>query len=161
MQDINATADANACLCSDSPNIKRIVSAYRRKRRAGASLAELVVAGSLLIAATGLVATSAVGDQRLARLERQNRMAVDELSNQIERLSILPAAQVASALGELSISSWAEPSLVEATMTGQLIDDEYGQRIELTIQWKRPGESKPVSAVAWLSEQKTDAGETR
>lgn len=156
MQDTTKTANKN-----DRPLPARSVPIHRRERRAGTSLAELVVAGSLLIAATGLVATSAVGDQRLARLEQQNRVAVDELSNQLERLSILPIAKVESALRNLTVGSSAGQSLITAELNGQLIDDAYGQRIELSIQWERPGESKPVRAIAWLSEQKPAAGETR
>ena len=161
MQDTCSKAEENAPSCCIPPLFRRTNRLRQRKRRAGTSLAELVVAGSLLIAATGVVATSAVGGHRLARLEKQSRIATDEISNQLERLSILPAQQVPSALSELSVSPWAAQSLVEAKLSGRMIEDEFGQRIELSLQWQRLGESNPFSAVAWLSEQNSAAGGTK
>lgn len=161
MQDTDSLAEVKAPSCGVPRLLRRSTSIYQRRRRAGTSLAELVVAGTLLLAATGVVATSAVGGHRLARLEKQNRIAADEISNQLERLSILPATEVQSALRELSVNPWAAQSLIEAELTGRLIDDEYGQRIELSLQWQRPGESKPLSAVVWLSEQNSAAGDTQ
>ncbi|MCA9160487.1 MAG: hypothetical protein KDA72_19285, partial [Planctomycetales bacterium] len=58
--------------------------------RRGSMLTELMVAAGLLATAMGLVATCAVADQRLQRMQREHRLAVDELSNQLERLLALP-----------------------------------------------------------------------
>lgn len=125
----------------------------RRGRRTGTSLTELVVASSLLVTAAGLVATSAVGTHRLLRLEQQNRVAVDELSNQLERLTLMQDDELETALLELEVSDWAARSLRDAVLSGTSIDDASGRRIKLTIRWDRVGTSAPLTAVRWIDDR--------
>ncbi len=140
-----------------SPSPRRITPG-RRWRRAGASLTELVVAGSVLITATGLVATSAVGSQRLHRQEQQYRVAVDELSNQLERLTLMQEDELKMALEELRVSDWAAQSLTGAVLAGISIDDEQGERVVLTIHWAHIGKAKPLTAVGWMSRRHSFGG---
>jgi hypothetical protein len=115
------------------------------------------VASSLLITATTLVATSAVGSQRLYRLEQQNRVAVDELSNQLERLTLMQDDELENALNELEVSDWASRSLNGAVLSAISIDDAQGIRIELSIQWDRTGTAAPLTAVRWVDRRRDPA----
>ena len=114
-------------------------------------LTELIVAAGLLATTMGLVATCAVAGQRLQRMQREHTLAVDELSNQLERLITLPINEVESSLQQLEPSDWVAQRLPESKLTAQRYSDELGDRVELQLQWKRVGNPPPLVAVAWLA----------
>ncbi|MEO8270122.1 MAG: hypothetical protein ABI557_10390 [Aureliella sp.] len=118
--------------------------------RRGSMLTELIVAGGLLATAMGLVATCGVAGQRLQSLRREHALAVDELSNQLERLVALPPSEVESIMQQLEPSALAVERLPESKLTAQRHNDELGDRIEIQLQWKRVGNPPPLVAVAWL-----------
>ncbi|MCA9182034.1 MAG: hypothetical protein KDA51_11295 [Planctomycetales bacterium] len=119
--------------------------------RRGSMLTELMVAAGLLATAMGLVATCAVADQRLQRMQREHRLAVDELSNQLERLLALPPSEVDIGVQQLEPSDWITERLPEIQLTAQRHRDELGDRVELQLQWKRAGNPPPLVAVAWMN----------
>lgn len=114
----------------------------------GSMLTELIVAAGLLVTSISLLATGAVAGWKLQRLERQQNVAADELSNQLEQLLALSPA--VAAIPQLEPSSWALQTLPNAELSGELIDDQFGRRIVLEIQWQRTGDSTPLIAVGWL-----------
>lgn len=122
--------------------------------RRGSLLTELIVAGGLLVTAMGLVATCVVASQRMQCMQREHRLAVDELSNQLERLIALPPSEVKSNLQKLAPSDWLVERLSESELTAQYTSDEFGDRVELKLQWKRVGNPPPLVAVAWLNVNK-------
>jgi hypothetical protein len=119
--------------------------------RSGSMLTELIVAAGLLVTSISLLATTTVAGLKFHRLERQQEVATDELSNQLEQILALPSEDVATAAAQLEISSWALHTLPAAHLNADLIDDEYGKRVELKIDWQRTGDSKPLVAVGWLN----------
>lgn len=119
--------------------------------RRGSMLTELIVAAGLLATTMGLVATCAMAGQRLQRMQREHSLAVDELSNQLERFIALPIHEVDSSLQQLEPSDWITARLPETELTAQRHSDELGDRIELQLQWKRVGNPPPLVAVAWLN----------
>ncbi len=123
------------------------LSFYRR----GSMLTELMVAGGLLATAMGLVSTCVVAGQRLQRMQREHTLAVDELSNQLERLISLPTDEVDKSVQELGPSDWVAERLPESKLTARHLSDELGERVELHLQWKRVGNPPPLVAVAWLT----------
>ncbi len=126
--------------------------------RRGSMLTEMIVAAGLLGTAMGLVMTCAVASQRLQRLQREHTLAVDELSNQLERFIALPASELDNGLQQLAPSEWIAQRLPEPKLTAERHRDELGDRIELQLQWQRVGNPPPVVAVGWLdaSEQTTE-----
>ncbi len=86
----------------------------------------------------------------MRRLQRQYEVAVDELSNQLERLSNLSSEEFSQAAEELKPSPWVVDRLPEARLSATRIDDGDGDRIELQLAWKRPGQPPPLVGVAWL-----------
>ncbi len=119
--------------------------------RRGSMLTELIVAAGLLATTMGLVATCTVAGQRLQRMQREHTLAVDELSNQLERFIALPISEVESSLQQLKPSDWVAERLPEIELTAQRHSDESGDRVELQLQWKRVGNPPPLVAVAWLT----------
>lgn len=117
-------------------------------------LTELIVAGGLLVSAMGLVATCVVAGQRMQRMQREHTLAVDELSNQLERFIALPPSEVESSLQKLAPSDWIVERFPESEITAERYSDEFGDRVELKLQWKRVGNPPPLVAVAWLNVNK-------
>lgn len=118
--------------------------------RRGSMLTELIVAAGLLVTSISLLATGVVAGWKLQRLERQQNVATDELSNQLEQLLVLSPAAAATAIAQLEPSSWALQTLPNAKLSAELIDDHFGSRVVLEIHWQRIGDSTPLIAVGWL-----------
>lgn len=126
--------------------------AHRRPRmpRRGATATELVVAATLLVSAIGTVAPLAVGASRIRHDARHHQLALEELSNQLDRLSSLDADRRDSALAELAPSAETSEVLPGATLQGEIVRDEDGARLILTLDWKRAVKAVPLQLVGWL-----------
>jgi hypothetical protein len=110
-----------------------------------------ILVGFVLLAGVLTISTSLV--VRLGRLQqsqRDYRLALDELSNQLDRLAALPAPQRAEELKELKPSPFAAERLVGCQLSGQIDEAQGGERITLRITWDEPQRaSAPVSMAAW------------
>ncbi len=126
----------------------------RRAARRGSTLIELIVAAGLLVTSLSLLATGTVAGFKLQRLEHQQMVATDEISNQMEQILSLSSLTAATAIAKLEISEWATQTLPNAKLEGELIDDEQGIRVVLKFKWQRTSESKPLVAVGWLDSDK-------
>jgi hypothetical protein len=82
----------------------------------------------------------------------QHRVALHELSNQLEELTLLPSKEVASRLQSLTISMESATVLPKAKLTGELIEDDFGSRVVLRLNWLRRHPGVPVNMTAWLLE---------
>ena len=87
-------------------NPRRLATRRRRARigRRGYTMTDLVVAATLLVGIMSFVAPLAVRSGRLWQDSRHYRLALDELSNQLERLTSLDEGERDAALAELSVS---------------------------------------------------------
>jgi hypothetical protein len=122
----------------------------RPTRRRGALAIEVLVACSLLIAMIGLMATLTSRIGAIVKETRHYRLAINELSNQMERLSAMEKGECEAALAQLTISSEIRESLDEAQFQGRLLDDSDGVRVVLELNWNRNGPAVPVSLTGWL-----------
>lgn len=125
-------------------------SARRCRFRKGASIAEVVVSSVLLISSLGIVGTGAVGTQRMLRDGQNYRLAVDELSNQLELLTVLPERDLEEAIAALSLPEYVTSRLAGATIHSEVIAKDSGKWIRLSIDWDRPGDPDPIVMVALL-----------
>lgn len=124
------------------------VAALSRK---GASILEVLVACTLLGAVFSVATPLVIQHNRLLTTHRQYQMALDELSNQLERLTALPAAELPSALEKLAPSESSAAHLHGAKLTGELSEADQGQRLTLHLVWDEPQrQSAPVSLAAWI-----------
>ena len=73
-------------------------------RRLGASSLEVVVAFTLLTSVLALAAPLIVAHNRLLIAQRHYRVALAEISNQLERLSLLSATELPAAVEKLTPS---------------------------------------------------------
>lgn len=120
------------------------------KRRRGATATELVVAATLLVSLLGALAPLAIAAGRIRRDARHYQLALEELSNQLDRLSSLNGDERTAALAALAPSDDLSGSLPDATLKGEIVRDEDGTRLVLTLDWKRPRAAAPLQLVGWL-----------
>jgi hypothetical protein len=127
----------------------------RRSRRrsvlSGTSTVEVLVAFTLVTSVLSLSVPLIVRHGRVLTASRQYRLAVDELSNQLERLTAMPDAELQAALGQLTPSEFTAARLPAAELSGKLEAADVGQRLTLQIVWNEPGRREaPVSMAAWV-----------
>jgi hypothetical protein len=134
-----------------------------RRRRSGISSIEAIVAFTLLSTTLTLSLPLVVHHQRLLVSARHYRVALDELSNQLDRLAALPAADVRSELARFSPSPFLAKNLPGAVLTGELQSADIGQRLTLHLTWSDlPRSPTTVALAAWmLPSAETSAGATK
>lgn len=130
----------------------------RQRRRRGATLIELLVSFSLLTTLLGISLPLVVRQNRILASARHYRLALDELSNQVERIVSLPPEDVPKAVEKLAPSPFAAKYLAGAKLSGVVAPADTGERVTLSITWDEPGrDAAPLSLTAWLP---PDIGET-
>jgi hypothetical protein len=122
-----------------------------RQGRTGASMIELLVACTLVMAALSVWAPLVVRHDRMATGARHYRIAVDELSNQLERLAALPGDELAAAVEDIAVSEFAAARLPGAELTAHLEPADVGQRLTLALTWDEPQRREaPLTMTAWV-----------
>lgn len=126
---------------------------FRNKsRRRGASSLEVVVAFTLLSAALVMAAPLIVAHNRLLVAQRHHRVALAEISNQMERLSLFSSAELPAAVENLTPSEFAVERLPGASLRGELKDSSFGQRVSLELTWDEINRhAAPVRLTTWFS----------
>jgi hypothetical protein len=113
-----------------------------------------LVACTLLGTVLSVAAPLVVQHHRLLTAHRDYQMALDELSNQLERLTALPATDLPAAMEKLTPSEFTANHLHGTKLTGELVDADQGQRLTLHLVWDEPQrKSAPVSLAAWIYRQ--------
>jgi hypothetical protein len=119
---------------------------------------EVVVALTLLAAVISLGTPLVVRHGRLLAQHRDYQRALEEISNQMERLAALPADELETAVEDLQPSAFAAETLPGAKIEAELIQADMGRRLVLSLTWEgRP--TNPVSLVAWVYPQPTSSSE--
>ncbi len=81
--------------------------------------------------------------------QRHYRQALDELSNQMDRVTALPPSEVPQALQELKASEFVALRLPAAGLTGEATPTDIGQRIVLRLTWSERQE-QTVAMAGWI-----------
>ena len=122
-----------------------------RPERKALMTTELLVAAMLLVTVMSVVATLAVQSGRLWQGSQHYRIALDELTNQLDRLTSLEPEQLETALAELAPSAQASQALPDVALAAETVTDADGQRLILRIDWRRCGNTKPLELTAWIN----------
>jgi hypothetical protein len=126
----------------------------RGRPSSGTSALELIVACTLLGGVFAAAMPLMVRHGRLLSEQRDHQRALEELSNQLERLTALPAADLPRAMEQLAPSPFAAAELPEAVLRGRLEPAEQGQRLTLELTWHAAGRTdRPVRLAAWIYSQ--------
>lgn len=119
-------------------------------RRVGVSTIELVVASSMLIVVMTFATTMIYKIQSVVKETRFERIAVNELSNQLERLTVMELDQAVSAIESLAASDDCKSVLTNPELSGAVVEDSLGHRIDLEIGWQTVNVRKPIRLSGWL-----------
>jgi hypothetical protein len=119
--------------------------------RRGTGSLDLLVSFTLLVTVISVSTPLIVRHGRLLKSQRDYRLALDELSNQMDRLTTLPADDLPQAVKQLSPSTFVTDRLHGAKLGGELQPAESGMRITLTLSWKETERVRaPVVLAAWV-----------
>lgn len=119
--------------------------------RRGTTITEFVVACTLLGSLMLFVGPSVVRIGRLQQAIRQDRIAMDELTNHLDRLTQLPLNELKQEVDTISPSEFAMSRLPDPKLSGTLQVSEEGYRLALEISWDRPGRSvAPLAIATWI-----------
>lgn len=121
-------------------------------QRRGLVAMEMLVAIVVLCATVTVVTGLLFKCGMIWRDVSQYRVAVHELSAQLEELTLMDANSVTERIDQLKPSAVSAERLPDAKLSGLLVRDSLGTRVELSINWKRMVESKPVVLCGWLIE---------
>jgi hypothetical protein len=111
----------------------------------------LLVALTLLVAAIGVASPLVVRHGRLLKSHRHYRLALDELTNQLDRLTALPTDELPRAVEQLSESEFIVERLPGAKLGGELQPVESGTRVTLKLSWNEmAGRRAPATLTAWV-----------
>ena len=118
--------------------------------RRGISMTELVVSATLLFTSLTVVTPLAVRAGRIWQDSRHYRLAMDEVSNQLDRLTLLDEPRLAATLESLEPSPQILSVLPGAVLSAERIRDEDGNRLVLSLQWESAAQAPSVTLVGWV-----------
>jgi hypothetical protein len=123
-----------------------------KKIATGTTTVEVLISFTLLITVLSFSAPLMVKHSRLLKAQRDYRLALDELSNQIERLSALPQDELPAAVEKLAPSEFITAHLSGVQLRGELAANDNARRVTLRLAWDEPQRLQaPVSLAAWIS----------
>ena len=118
--------------------------------RSGMTVIELIVSAMLLLTVMTFMTTLCFRVNMVWKDIGYHRVAVGELSNQLEELQRMTVEEVENELANLQPSELCQMTLRDPRLTGRLVKDELGNRIDLKINWTRQNPGQPISLTAWL-----------
>jgi hypothetical protein len=120
-------------------------------RRTATSVIESLVALTLLTTLLTVSTPLVVRHGRMLAAQRAYRIALDELTNQLDRLSATAPDEVSAAVDQLALTPFAAARLPGAKLTGRLEPANFGQRLRLEISYADSQlQTSPVTLVAWV-----------
>src|SRR6266480_5409484 len=110
------------------------------RRRLATSTLEVLVPLTLLMSVLSVSLPLIVRHGRLLMVQQHYRLALDELSNQLDRLTGMRAEDVPLALKQLSVSPFTAARLVGAKLNAELKPAEIGQSFTIRLTWNESQE---------------------
>lgn len=121
------------------------------KNRRGLGSVEVLVAFTLLSTVLAISTPLIVKHGRLLTSHRHYRLGLDELTNQLERLTALPETDLRQALEQLKPSEFTAKRIPGVELRGELSPVDLGQRLTLQLWWDEPGRREhPLKLSGWV-----------
>ena len=120
-------------------------------RRRGVAMLELVVAAVVMVVIMSLVTTLCFRISLVWQDIGHQRVAVAELSNQLDRLSRMTPQQVRDELETLRPSELSKRTLREPQLSGEVVQSDMGHQINLRLDWNRGHPGQPIELVGWIT----------
>ena len=118
--------------------------------RRGVLSIELIVSTVLLMTVMTFVTSMSFRVNQIWKQIGQQRIAVGELSNQLERLTVLSPDEIQAEIADLRPSDYCARSLDQPELVGVMSDDAIGIRVELKLNWQRRYPAPPIELTGWL-----------
>ena len=102
-----------------------------------------------------LVTVSSFRISRVWKDIRQQKVALNELSNQLDRLTTLPVEDVRDSIKALEPSAECRRSLTQPALSGVVENQpKFGNRLTISITWQNDSgkNSRPIQLSAWWPE---------
>lgn len=123
----------------------------RPNSRFAASALETLVAFTLLSCVLSVSLPLVVRHKRLLTAQQNERLALDELSNQLDRLCTMPLANLPEALHDLAPSPFLSARLSGATLSGEMNEESLGTRITLHLRFPDTKRAAvPLTMSTWV-----------
>lgn len=129
---------------------QRYSEGSHRGRPGGFTMIEVVVSAGLLLVLMSFLLKMTYRVGSIWTDIGHHRSAINELSNQIDRLTLLTESELAKELASLELSAEGSATLFDAALTGEVINDEFGRRLELRLTWNRRHPVAPTEMSAWI-----------
>lgn len=130
-----------------------------KKQRSGISSIEFLVSFSVMATVMTFATTMTLNIGRVWRDIEHQRLAVCELSNQLEEITQLTGEDLVERVGQIEPSDFCKQGLSEPRLSAKLSSDALGQRIDLELAWKRHPVEKKVGLSGWAIGEKTKSAE--
>jgi Tfp pilus assembly protein PilV len=130
----------------------------RTPPRAGITSLEVLVAATLLTVLIATVAPVAGRIYQISHQTRQYQMATNALANQVDAIVGMPVSEQAAFIESIpSASGEIQAGLPESRWTTEVLNDDSGKRIRVSLHWNAGKREQSVSLIAWL-DSKTSGG---
>jgi hypothetical protein len=125
--------------------------AHRRPaRRYGTGTLDILMSFTLLLTVISVSTPLIVRHGRMLKAQREYRLALDEVTNQLDRLTALPLDELPQAVKQLSPSTFISERLTGAQLKGELEPAEFGTRVTLRLSWHGADHLEaPITLAAW------------
>ncbi|TWT95030.1 hypothetical protein [Neorhodopirellula pilleata] len=120
-------------------------------KRPGTTVIECVVAASVLMVAMGTVTTMAFRASRMWSEVGHQRIAMNELANQIERITDAAPDEIDQLISNLQPSQMAQENLDQPTITATRVRDSLGDRVDMELTWRSAYPVAPVRLTGWVT----------
>jgi hypothetical protein len=132
-------------------------SVSKRRSKYGAGTLEMLVSLSLLMTTMTVATQTIVRYYHLTKSQEKYCLALDELSNQMDRLTALPQPEVNEAVRQLAPSEFIRDQLPGVKLSGDLQPMEAGTHLTLRIAWNEIDRVRtPVQLSGWLFNSAVD-----
>jgi len=119
-------------------------------RRRGITMVELVISSVMLLTVMTFVTSICFRVNLVWKDVNHHRVALGELTNQLEVLTLMTPEEANTALENLEASETCKRTLASPEMSGEAIEDDLGTRIVLRMAWHPDPEVKPVELAGWI-----------
>lgn len=121
---------------------------------------DMFVAFTLLAATIAVVTPLVIRHGRLLQSQRHYRLALEELTSQLDRLTMLDADELQDTVNALQPSEFVTERLPGAELDGEVSEITGGAwQVKLQLSWNAPGRREaPVTLAGWAFPQRSLAG---
>lgn len=129
------------------------------KQRGGVSSIEFLVSFSVMVTVMTFATSMTLNISRVWRDIEHQRLAVCELSNQLEEITQLSGEDLIQRVDQIELSEFCNQGLDEPRISAKISSDVLGQRIDLELAWKRHPVEKKVRLSGWAIDEQEKSAE--